>query len=162
VFVDGAPFSYQVQAGDTPTLVAANLALAIQVSRSATVSGTVVSVPGSHTVIVRCVADGQTSQEIRRQEKDFRIISWCPTPAIRDSICSAIDSTLSGMAFLSLLDGTQARTVYKNTASYDQAQNALLYRRDLIYSIEYPTILTMAQPSMLFGCSELNNNPTFG
>lgn len=162
VLIDGAPFAYRIQAGDTPALVAANLTLAIQGSRSAAVSGTVISIPGSHAVAVRCVADGLGSRELRRQEKDFRVISWCPTPPIRDSICSAIDGTLSSIAFLPLSNGTQGRIVYKNTASYDQAQNALLYRRDLIFSIEYPTMFTSAQPSMLFGCSDLNDNSTYG
>ena len=41
--------------------------------------------------------------------------------------------------------------IYHNTAGYDQSQNALLYRRDLIYTVEYPTVTTAQQPSMLFG-----------
>jgi hypothetical protein len=36
------------------------------------------------------------------------------------------------------------------------------YRRDLIYTVEYPTITTAQQPSMLFGASDLNSNITYG
>ena len=70
----------------------------------------------------------------------MRIICWCPTPAIRDAVAAAIDAAIDQMSFLILPDDTNARVVYRNTASYDQAQNALLYRRDLIYTVEYPTV----------------------
>ena len=60
------------------------------------------------------------------------------------------------------LTRTQARIIYHNTAGYDQSQNALLYRRDLIYTVEYPTVTTAQQPSMLFGASDLNSNITYG
>ncbi len=66
------------------------------------------------------------------------------------------------MDFLLLPDATQARIIYHNTAGYDQSQNALLYRRDLIYTVEYPTVTTAQQPSMLFGASDLNSNITYG
>jgi hypothetical protein len=63
---------------------------------------------------------------------------------------------------MSLSDGTSARVIYRNTASYDQAQNALLYRRDLVYTIEYPTVAIVQQPSMLFGASDINGNIIYG
>jgi hypothetical protein len=160
--IDGAPFVYRIQAGDTSQLVAANLALAIQAARPATYGGTAVTVPGCHSLTVRCVTDGQSVREIRRQEKDFRIASWCPTPAARDDACSAIDAACAVTSFLPLPDGSNGRMIYRNTASYDQAQNVLLYRRDLIFRIEYPTMSTTLLPSMLFGQSELNGNPTYG
>lgn len=162
VLVDARSFSYRIQPGDTAALVAANLGIAIQVSRPVDVRGSVISIPGSNTVVARCVADGHSQSEVRRQEKDFRIISWCPTPVIRDSICAAIDAAFSQIAFLLLPDSTSGHVLYKNTSSYDQAQNALLYRRDLIFSIEYPTVDTLSDAAMLFGCSDLNGNITLG
>ena len=39
---------------------------------------------------------------------------------------------------------------------FDQSQDALLYRRDLLYQIEYPTIISTLQPAMLFGDLLLN------
>ena len=47
------------------------------------------------------------------------------------------------MDFLLLPDASQARIMYHNTAGYDQSQNALLYRRDLIYTVEYPSVTTV-------------------
>jgi hypothetical protein len=160
--IDGVPFTYRVQAGDSPDLVAANLGQSIRSIRTANLQGNTIIVPGAASVIVRVVCDGETTFESRRQEKDLRIACWCPTPMVRDAVAAAIDGAINQAGFLSLSDATEARIVYRNTASYDQAQNALLYRRDLIYTVEYATITKIEQPSMLFGASALNNNATYG
>jgi hypothetical protein len=102
------------------------------------------------------VADAPMQQEVRRQEQDFRATCWCPTPASRDSAATAIDQALSSIRFLALPDGTQGRLLYSGTTVFDQSQNASLYRRDLMYSVEYATILSASQPAMLFGNLVLN------
>jgi len=160
--VDGAAYAYRIQTGDTKYLVAANLSQLIQSNRLATAEGFAVFVPGAASIEVRTVCDNATAFESRRQEKDLRIICWCPTPPVRDSIVTAIDGAIDETSFLVLPDDTKARVVYRNTSSYDQAQNALLYRRDLIYMIEYPTVTIFQQPSMLFGASDINGNITYG
>jgi hypothetical protein len=95
-------------------------------------------------------------QEVRRQEQGFRITCWCPSPATRDSAAAAIDQALSGLRFLALADGISGRVTYTSTAVFDQSQNARLYRRDLNYSVEYPTIISSTLPAMLFGNVVLN------
>ena len=75
---------------------------------------------------------------------------------------SAVDAALNALNFLGLPNDTKARIVYRNTSSYDQAQNALLYRRDLVYTIEYPTVTTVQQPSMLYGASDINGSIIYG
>jgi len=162
LIIDGMPFSYRIQAGDSSYLVAANLALLIQANRLASAHGIVITVPGAASIRVRVVCDNVACFESRRQEKDLRIICWCPTPPIRDAVSTAIDAAIDKIDFLPLSDTTLARIVYRNTASYDQAQNALLYRRDLVYTLEYATVTTTLQPSMLFGESDLNSNITYG
>jgi hypothetical protein len=160
--IDGSVYAYRIQAGDTTFLVAANLNQLIQENFPSIAEGFTITVPGATSVVVRVVCDNTTSFESRRQEKDVRIICWCPTPAIRDSVASAIDSAFDQLSFLMLSDSSNARIIYRNTASYDQAQNALLYRRDLVYTVEYPTTSVVQQPSMLFGASDLNSNITYG
>lgn len=160
--IDGAAYAYRIQAGDTPDLVASNLNQLIQANLPAVVQMSTITIAGSGSIVVRVVCDNAASFESRRQEKDLRIICWCPTPVIRDAVVAVIDSALDQASFLLLPDDSSARIVYKNTASYDQAQNALLYRRDLIYTAEYATITTIEQPSMLFGASDLNSNITYG
>jgi hypothetical protein len=160
--VDGVPFAYRIQAGDTPGLAASNLAQLIQATRPSSLQGSSITIHGASSVTARVVCDGVASSETRRQEKDLRIICWCPAPPVRDAVASAIDSAMNDVDFLSLPDSTEARITYRNTASYDQAQNALLYRRDLVYAVEYATITTTQQPSMLFGASDLNRNIIYG
>ena len=92
----------------------------------------------------------------------MRVICWCPAPLIRDSVAAAIDAALNSASFIVLPDNTRARLTYKNTASYDQAQNALLYRRDLLYTAEYPTVTMSEPPSMIFGTAAINGSIKYG
>jgi hypothetical protein len=160
--IDGSAFAYRVQVGDTPDLVASNLNQLIQSNFPATAQMSTISVPGASSIEMRVVCDNEVSFESRRQEKDVRIICWCPTPSARDSVATLIDSAFDQLGFLVLADGAHARVIYRNSASFDQAQNALLYRRDLVYTIEYPTVTFIKQPSMLFGASDLNSDITYG
>jgi hypothetical protein len=48
------------------------------------------------------------------------------------------------------------KLTYAGTRVFDQSQDALLYRRDLLYQVEYPTIINASQPAMLFGDLLLN------
>jgi hypothetical protein len=162
VLIDGIAYAYRIRTGDTTDLVAANLSQLIQMDRPATAQGFNITIPGAGSIKVRIVCDNTTSFESRRQEKDLRVICWCPSPPIRDSVAAAIDAAIDPMSFMALPDGSRARMTYRNTSSYDQAQNALLYRRDLVYTIEYPTITVIQQPSMLFGASDINGNITYG
>jgi hypothetical protein len=64
--------------------------------------------------------------------------------------------------FLTLDDSTSARVLYRDTSVYDQSENASLYRRDLLYNVEYATIVTQANPSMLFGDINLGGQQFYG
>ncbi|HTW27866.1 MAG TPA: hypothetical protein VME92_12120 [Acetobacteraceae bacterium] len=159
ILVDGQAYAYRTVDGDTPESVAANLATQIQANRVATLSGATVTIPGAGEMLVRTVADAPSLLEIRRQEQVFRITAWCPTPALRDQVCSLVDSALSAARFIKLADGSTGRHRFQRTASYDQSQDASLYRRDLLYTVEYPTTQAVTQPSMLFGDLVLNGTP---
>jgi hypothetical protein len=97
------------------------------------------------------VADKSVLREVRRQEREVVIACWCPSPALRDAVASKVDTGLAAVFFTSLADGTSGRISYNDTLEYDQAQNAMLYRRDLMYLVEYPTVILENDPSMLFG-----------
>jgi hypothetical protein len=160
--VDGYAYTYRIQSGDSTGLVAANLAQLIENHRIALVHDATIDLPGARSIVARTVRDCPTFFENRRQEKDVRIICWCPSPVVRDAVAATIDAALNQINFLPLADNTTARIVYRNTANYDQAQNALLYRRDLIYTAEYPTVTKLEQPLMIFGAAAVNGNITFG
>jgi hypothetical protein len=61
-----------------------------------------------------------------------------------------------------MADNSSARLIFAGTTVFDQSQNAILYRRDLIYSVEYATTTADQQPSMLFGSLDLNSTDYIG
>jgi hypothetical protein len=153
---NGKSYAYRTQTGDSPALVAANLAALARASAIVQLSGPTLTIPGVSRLTARVVADGSVQQEIRRQEQDFRVTCWCPTPASRDAAVGAIDLALARLTFITLPDGSMGKLTYAGTRVFDQSQDALLYRRDLLYQVEYPTIISASQPAMLFGGLLLN------
>lgn len=151
LLVDGVPYVHRTVAGDTPALVAATLAAAISSSRIALCSGTSVTIPSASTLVARTAADAASAQELRRQQQQFRITAWCPSPDLRDAACEAIDVAFAATPFLRLPDTSAARLRFSSTTTFDTRQDAALYRRDLLYTVEYPTTRIVVEPSMLFG-----------
>ncbi len=107
--------------------------------------------PPGTSVIARVEADQPSLRETRRQVQPFRIVFWCPDPAARDAAAAAVDEALSAFDFLGLADGMAGRLRYLGTTSSDRAQDAALYRRDLVYSVDYATTIAADLPRLLFG-----------
>lgn len=162
ILADRHSYVYRTQPGDTPALVAANLAAQARADWVVTLSGSQVMLHGPSRLVARVSADGWLLKEVRRQEQGFRVTCWCPTPASRDTTAAVIDQALARQTFLDMPDSSSARITYDGTAVFDQSQDALLYRRDLIYRIEYPTLISDAAPSMLFGNLTLSGTEFFG
>jgi len=156
VLFNGKSCAYRTQDDDTPELVAANLAAVARCDTIVNLSYSTLTIPGARGLLARVVSDAQVQCEVRRQEQNFRVTCWCPSPEIRDTTATAIDRLLGQCRFIDLSDGTSGRVMYVGTTVFDQSQNASLYRRDLDYSIEYPTILGSTLPAMLFGTIGLN------
>lgn len=155
--VNGQTFVYLVQAGDSAALVAASLAAQIAAAGILVqYSNVTIALPGAAHLMARVEQAQSAYRETRRQRQSFRVTCWCPSPDLRDATCSLIDSALSDTSFLSLRDGTAARLTLAGGATLDQMENAALYRRDLLYDADYATILTSAQPAMLFGTGTLS------
>ena len=85
------------------------------------------------------VADAAVAQESCAGRASVSHHSWCPDPAVRDTVAGAIDTALASLRFIALPDGTQGRLIYAGGADFDQSQDAALYRRDLLYGVEYAT-----------------------
>ena len=151
VLADGRAYAYRTEAGDTPEMVAARLAALITRDRVALVAGPVLSVPGAARLVARVLADRPALRETRRQTQGFRLACFCPDPATRDAVAAAIDAAFAARRFLALPDGSAARLLFAGGASLDDAQQAGLYRRDLLYAAEYATTESETQVAMLFG-----------
>ena len=95
ILVDGTSYAYRTQAGDTPQSVAANLASMARVNSIVHLSNSTLTIAGAGNLLARVVANAFVQQEVRRQEQGFRVTCWCPTPAARDAVATAVNQALS-------------------------------------------------------------------
>jgi hypothetical protein len=151
VLADQVAVVHRTAAGDTPELVAAILAADLRTFRIADVAGATITVPGVRLLLGRVVADQSARMEVRRQLQGFRVTCWCPDPATRDACASTIDAALAAQTFITLPDGTGGRLRFAASTVFDQSQDAALYRRDLLYTVDYATTLTTTLPALIFG-----------
>jgi hypothetical protein len=139
-------YPYRVQAGATPTSVAAAFDAMIP---GATAAGAVLTLPTT-AFRVAVVRDQASWLETRRQVQIMRLSTWTPTPAARDAVAGALDVALSRTRWLPLADGSSGRLIYQGTHVYDATGKAAIWRRDLRYEIEYATTFVEQQPECLF------------
>jgi hypothetical protein len=139
LFVNYHAFSHSVIATDTAITIAQ--ALSAQILGS-TVSDSVVTVNGAFDIEVAVSVPVAMQSEVARQSRSFMVTAWCPTPAIRDAIMQAVDSSFKRMKRIVLPDGTMARMIYRGTQETDFLVKQRIYRRDLRYEVEYVTIAT--------------------
>jgi hypothetical protein len=97
-------------------------------------------------------------QEIRRQVQGFRISTWCPDPGTRDEVAPVVDLAVGAVNFLPLADGSFGRVRFADVTVSDGGADTGLYRRDLVYDVEYPTTLAQMTPAMLFGTAAVSAN----
>jgi hypothetical protein len=140
VFVNGTPYVYRALTTDTLQSIAAALAALIPGGTSA---GQVITVPGELGA-VRVGISGTAVRLVRNQERAFQITIWADSPAHRDAIVQVIDPVLAATPFLSFPDGSAGRLIYRGSPITDMQQKMAIYRRDLMYSVDYSTTQTSA------------------
>ncbi len=155
LLVDNVAVVHRTVAGDTADSVVAVLAAYLREVRIVTVSGSTLVVPGAGAVLARVVADQTAVRQTRRQRQNFRVTCWCPDPLTRDAAAGVVDGVLSVRSFVGLPDGLSGRLRFVSSTVFDQTQDAALYRRDLVYSVEYATTVVQVLPSMIFGDATL-------
>lgn len=154
-------FPYQVQSTDTLDVIATGLATLIAVSFPGTsASGPDITIAGSPGAIqARVASAAMIWTEQRRQERGIQIVCWCPTPALRDTLAAAIDLALAQIDFLTLTDSSAARIRYERTIETDSGEKVQIFRRDLFYTVEYPTtVISTAYETGTIGLSKQIND----
>lgn len=136
--VDNKAYVYAVQAGDTLAGIATALAALVNVDQTATAAGAVVTIPGAKYISPRVGGQGVAMRETRRQEQGYQITVWANCFGQRDPIAAAIDSALSGIPHLTLADQSAALR-FKSSRQDDSQQKEGIYRRDLMYAVEFST-----------------------
>jgi hypothetical protein len=155
--LDGKEFSFHFRAGATAEQ--AVYALAASLPRSFTVGSRVCVLMVKHIKVLVTTA-GTAVRELHRQIKDFQITVWAPTPVLRDRIGSTIDAAMSEQCHIDLDDGAPAQLLYARQFDSDRSENWHIYRRDLIFSVNYATTQTVTAPEVTRTVVTLNGLQT--
>lgn len=123
---------------------------------SATASGPTISFATIRSIIARTGAVGTSQTRSRWQCQGVRITTWAPTPALRDAICAQLDAILSNTRWLALPDNQNARLEWRNSYSDDVPQREALWKRDLIYTAQFATTITVPAYPLLLPVVSLN------
>lgn len=160
LLVNGKPYSYPVQQTDTLTTIATALAALVNADTPATSLGAIVTIPAAYKIVARVGTTGTSIRELRRQERTFQLVIWAPTPALRDAVTQPLDVALAALNFITLSDTSAARLIYKGSPITDDLQKDRLYRRDLLYKVEYATTQTHIDTAITVTQSNFSNQPT--
>lgn len=155
IHLDGTGFSFQFQTGTTAEKVLQ--ALSLKIPRSFTVGSSVWILKVKH-IKTHVSTTGTVVRELRRQIKDFQVTIWAPAPQLRNTIGTAIDAALSEYCHIDLGDGVPAQMFYVRQFDSDAAENWHVYRRDLIFSVNFATTQTITAPEVTDIAVNLNGN----
>ncbi|MEN4587112.1 hypothetical protein ABEI17_21500 [Pantoea agglomerans] len=150
-------FSFHFRAGTTAGR--AIHALSAALPKSFTVLSSV-CIPLAEHLSISVTTAGTAVKELHRQIKDFQITVWAPAPGLRDRIGSAIDTALSEQCHIDLNDGAPAQLLYTRQSDSDRSENWHVYRRDLIFSVNYATTQAITAPEVTQFEVTLNGHQT--
>lgn len=150
--VDGTGYHYSVQAADTLTSIATAMATLIP---NASNVDAVITVTDAIDIVARVGGVGTQARELRRQTKDFMVTVWAPTAALRDTLASALDSGMSINSDLVLSDNLPAFMIYARSM---YSQNTQIYRRDIVFSVNYATSQTISAPQVVAPIMSINDH----
>jgi hypothetical protein len=144
VILDGrAAFSYAAAPGDTLASMAAALATQIGAKppyQATHAAGAALTIAGATQITVRIGAPGTLGEIVHRQRQPVRVIIYAATAPARDLTATTIDPALKTNWRLTFPDTSQGILTYDKTLVDDMPQKANMYRRDLVYTVEYATL----------------------
>lgn len=109
---------------------------------SASITGSKLSIPGIDGIKALQGAPSIVGKITHRQYQLVTINIWAPDPQRRSLLSGVIDATLKDEDLkLQLPDSSEAIMRYERTTSHDEYQTVAIYRRDLVYRVEYATIV---------------------
>lgn len=138
IVVDGIGYSYQVVMGDTLDTIATNTAAIIP---NATALANVITITGADSIISRIATPYSAAAELCRVDRMIMITSWASNPTDRTTLEAAIDVFMKENYRMTMPDGFIAQVFYHKTDWTDMLEKSLIYRSDLIYTIQYATTI---------------------
>jgi len=142
LIVDGQPYAYQCQAGDTLSSVTAAFVELILLDRVVTSQANVLTIPSARKITIRQVVPGISIRPVRQQTVGLMVKIYAPSFSLRDAVGACVDSALATISRVTLEDGSIAMLRYSGTSYDDRPQKALTFTRTLLYQAEYSTTQT--------------------
>lgn len=131
---------YSATGVSTASIIAQLVAQALPLYPGTTSTGTTITVPASFDFTARQGAPGTLAKVTHRQHHEVMLSIWAPNHTARATIAAAIDVALKSKIMVALSDTSAAKVCYSRTNTTDEQTLITLYRRDLIYEIEYATL----------------------
>ena len=141
VHVGNGAYSYVALAGDTTASVAAALTALMAVNITASVVGSVITVPAvmNGRIVVRGAAPGTSVRELERSRQRFMITIWAANNAARAAAAKIARPALARIDSFTLPDGFAGWLKYESSTDIDRSGKQNLSCRDIYYWVEYPT-----------------------
>lgn len=140
VHTHGRAFTYAVQSFDTFDTMVGALAILINEVTPATSNGPVLTIPAAAGLKINIGVGGTLARILKHQERTIMVTTWAPTPQLRTKVSKILDPLFAELSYLRYPDGSHGRIIYHGTYDEDEGQKQIVYRRDLTYRVEYPTL----------------------
>jgi hypothetical protein len=141
IVVNGIGYAYGILETDTLDTIAAALALIVPNSSA---SGNVLTISSAISITPRVTSYGTSAKEIKRQECIFNVITWAFSRDTRTNVSDPVEIGLGALSrFLLPTDNFYCPIFYMGLKDHEELQKSIpIYRRDLMFRIEYPTIIS--------------------
>jgi hypothetical protein len=104
------------------------------------VVGSTINFPGAYALTARSGATGLVGEILHREKSLVTVTVWTATPLARSIIASALDIAFKKSIRVTFPDTSQGFVRYSTTRISDERENMSIYRRDLVYEVEYSTM----------------------
>lgn len=142
-------WALRVQSSDTPASIAATFAANMP---HATAVGPVLTIVTPYVVSVAFSADFTMLTEVHRQMQTIRVSVWTPTTELRDLICATLDPAIMWQDRILFPDNSISGPICSAGTFVDDVVGIeFMWRRDLLYDVEYPTMYQQIVPPMVLG-----------
>lgn len=107
---------------------------------AATSTATTLTVPFRFEMVVRQGGAGVLGRVVRRQSQSVMVTVWAPTRTTRKALAEAVDIEIKKTPKVAMPDTSQVLITFSRTNVIDDDQAKGLYRRDLIFDVDYATV----------------------
>ena len=125
------------------------MALTAAYVQPANAAGSVVTIPGSLSIIGRAGGIGTTLREVGRERVTLEIVVLAPSDALRNAVGGAIEPGIRSLRRLRLADQSIAMIWFGEVDDNDDAAKSDIYRRTLRLSAEYASTIVSTAAQIL-------------